>query len=384
MAWVPETDLGVKAPPASAAAEVSLDIDGQSVTVAGRDLDHARGRAGGDPDPQAVRHRHAGGVRLLPPVPGGDRRPPRLPGFVHHAGRRGHEGPHPDRTPGAAAPRGDGALHLRPSAGLPDLRRQRRLRTPGHGRGGGPARGALRLSRGPITSTPRSTPPTPYFAFDPTKCVVCSRCVRACDEVQGTFALTIAGRGLRLQGRGQPGRAVPHLRVRVVRRLRPGLPHRDPAGEKSLIEIGPTGAFVITTCAYCGVGCVFKAEMRGEELVRMVPWKDGKANHGHSCVKGRFAWGYATHRDRILKPMIRARINEPWREVTLGRGHRPHRRRVQAHPEPIRPRLRRRRSPPRAAPTKRPSWSRSWCARRSATTTSTPARGSAIRPPAMG
>jgi formate dehydrogenase major subunit len=73
---------------------------------------------------------------------------------------------------------------------------------------------------------------------------------------------------------------------------------------------------VVTTCAYCGVGCSFKAEMRGNEVVRMVPSKDGKANHGHSCVKGRFAWGYATHRDRITKPMIRAKISDPWREVS--------------------------------------------------------------------
>jgi formate dehydrogenase major subunit len=50
--------------------------------------------------------------------------------------------------------------------------------------------------------------------------------------------------------------------------------------------------------------------------VRMVPWKDGKANEGHSCVKGRFAWGYATHNDRITKPMIRAKITDPWREVS--------------------------------------------------------------------
>ena len=48
----------------------------------------------------------------------------------------------------------------------------------------------------------------------------------------------------------------------------------------------------------------------------MVPYKDGKANEGHSCVKGRFAWGYATHKDRIIKPMIRAKITDPWREVT--------------------------------------------------------------------
>ncbi len=48
----------------------------------------------------------------------------------------------------------------------------------------------------------------------------------------------------------------------------------------------------------------------------MVPWKDGKANRGHSCVKGRFAWGYAQHQDRILKPMVRDSIDQPWREVS--------------------------------------------------------------------
>jgi formate dehydrogenase major subunit len=64
------------------------------------------------------------------------------------------------------------------------------------------------------------------------------------------------------------------------------------------------------------VGCAFKAEMKGNEVVRMVPWKDGQANHGHSCVKGRFAWGYATHKDRMLKPMIRKKITDPWQEVS--------------------------------------------------------------------
>ncbi len=56
--------------------------------------------------------------------------------------------------------------------------------------------------------------------------------------------------------------------------------------------------------------------MRGQEVVRMVPNKDGHANHGHSCVKGRFAFGYATHPDRITKPMIREKISDPWREVS--------------------------------------------------------------------
>ena len=86
--------------------------------------------------------------------------------------------------------------------------------------------------------------------------------------------------------------------------------------EKSVIEMGQPEHAVVTTCAYCGVGCSFKAEMKGNTVVRMVPNKDGRANEGHSCVKGRFAWSYATHKDRVVRPMVRARITDPWREVS--------------------------------------------------------------------
>jgi formate dehydrogenase major subunit len=86
--------------------------------------------------------------------------------------------------------------------------------------------------------------------------------------------------------------------------------------EKSVIDHGQPEHSIITTCAYCGVGCSFRAEMKGEQVIRMVPNKDGKANHGHSCVKGRFAFGYATHKDRMTKPMIRANIKDPWQEVS--------------------------------------------------------------------
>ena len=83
-----------------------------------------------------------------------------------------------------------------------------------------------------------------------------------------------------------------------------------------MIEFGVPERTVVTTCAYCGVGCAFKAELKGAEVLRMVPYKAGKANEGHSCVKGRFAYGYATHEDRVLKPMVRKRIEDPWREVS--------------------------------------------------------------------
>ena len=155
----------------------------------------------------------------------------------------------------------------------------------------------------------------PYFAFDPGKCIVCSRCVRACDEIQGTFALTISGRGF--QAHVSASQDEPFLQSECV--SCGACVQACPTGalqEKAIAEIGHPEHSVVTTCAYCGVGCAFKAEMKGEQVVRMVPWKDGKANRGHSCVKGRFAWGYATHRERILNPMIRERIDQPWREVS--------------------------------------------------------------------
>ena len=154
----------------------------------------------------------------------------------------------------------------------------------------------------------------PYFTFDPSKCIVCSRCVRACEETQGTFALTIDSRGFESKvsagnknffdsecvSCGACVQACPTATLM----------------ENSVIESGVPEKSVTTTCAYCGVGCSFNAEMKGEELVRMTPNKNGGANHGHSCVKGRFAWGYTTHKDRITSPMIRKSIHDPWQEVT--------------------------------------------------------------------
>ncbi|WP_413991431.1 formate dehydrogenase subunit alpha [Labrys okinawensis] len=155
----------------------------------------------------------------------------------------------------------------------------------------------------------------PYFTFDTSKCIVCSRCVRACEEVQGTFALTISGRGF--ESRVSPGMNENFFDSECV--SCGACVQACPTAtltENKVIEIGQPEHSVVTTCAYCGVGCAFKAEMRGEEVVRMVPYKDGKANRGHSCVKGRFAWGYATHKERILKPMIRSKITDPWKEVS--------------------------------------------------------------------
>ncbi|MDA2962984.1 MAG: formate dehydrogenase subunit alpha [Actinomycetota bacterium] len=154
----------------------------------------------------------------------------------------------------------------------------------------------------------------PYFTFDSTECIVCNRCVRACDEVQGTFALTIENRGFEARVSSSGTSFIDSECVSCGACVQ-----ACPTGaltEKTLLTIGAPTSSVITTCAYCGVGCSFKAEMRGEELVRMVPLKAGGANEGHSCVKGRFAYGYATHTDRITQPLIRKSITDPWSEVS--------------------------------------------------------------------
>jgi len=155
----------------------------------------------------------------------------------------------------------------------------------------------------------------PYFAFDPSKCIVCSRCVRACDEVQGTFALTIEGRGF--ESKVSAGISENFIDSECV--SCGACVQACPTAtlmEKSIIDHGQPEHSVLTTCAYCGVGCSFKADMKGDQVVRMTPWKDGGANQGHSCVKGRFAWGYATHPERVMNPMIRDSIHDPWQVVS--------------------------------------------------------------------
>ncbi|AAZ24394.1 formate dehydrogenase subunit alpha [Colwellia psychrerythraea] len=155
----------------------------------------------------------------------------------------------------------------------------------------------------------------PYFSFDDSKCISCSRCVRACEEVQGTFALTVEGRGF--DSRISTGQDTNFLESDCV--SCGACVQACPTAtltEKSVIDNGQPDHSIITTCAYCGVGCSFRADMQGDKVLRMVPDKNGKANQGHSCVKGRFAFGYATHQDRITSPMIRDNIEQDWREVS--------------------------------------------------------------------
>jgi formate dehydrogenase major subunit len=158
----------------------------------------------------------------------------------------------------------------------------------------------------------------PYFAFDASSCIVCSRCVRACADIQGTFALTVDGRGFdsRISAGGTDFLSSECVSCGACVQACP----TSALQEYSVVELGMPTRFVETTCAYCGVGCSFRAEVKGEgddtQVVRMMPSKSGGANEGHSCVKGRFAYGYASHRDRQMSPMVRDSIDDEWREVS--------------------------------------------------------------------
>jgi len=181
----------------------------------------------------------------------------------------------------------------------------------------------------------------PYFTFDPAKCIVCSRCVRACEEVQGTFALTIDERGFASHvsaGMNEDFLDSECVSCGACVQVCP----TATLMEKSIVQNGQPDRSVITTCAYCGVGCTFEAELQGNRVVRMTPYKDGKANHGHSCVKGRFAWGYATHKETHHQADDPGVDQASLAGSELGRGDCPYGVGISPHPGEIRPRIHRR------------------------------------------
>ena len=155
----------------------------------------------------------------------------------------------------------------------------------------------------------------PYMRMDLSKCINCSRCVRACDEIQGQFVLTMSGRG---------------FDAKITK-------DNDVLfGDSSCVSCGacaetcPTAAIsdvfqsksieaekkVRTVCSYCGVGCNLEVSVKNNEVLSIhAPW-DAETNKGHTCLKGRYAFRFYNHPDRLRSPMIRDRNTNTWKNVS--------------------------------------------------------------------
>ncbi|MEO8046297.1 MAG: formate dehydrogenase subunit alpha [Nitrospirota bacterium] len=159
----------------------------------------------------------------------------------------------------------------------------------------------------------------PFFTFDNAACISCARCVRACDEIQGTHALTMIGRGFPARPAAGAGSIMGEAAAFTTSNcVSCGACVKEcPTGaltEKTVMEKGsPTGT-VRTTCAYCGVGCAFDAGVRDGRVVQMIPADDGPSNRGHACMKGRFGWTYNDAPDRLRVPLLRQ--GNDWEEIS--------------------------------------------------------------------
>lgn len=159
----------------------------------------------------------------------------------------------------------------------------------------------------------------PFFVFDNRACVSCARCVRACEEIQGTNALTMTGRGFSTRPVAGAGAFTSGAGAFAASNcVSCGACVKEcPTGaltEKSILQHGRPATFVRTTCAYCGVGCAFDAGVRDGRVVQMIPSDDGPSNLGHACMKGRFGWTYINASDRLRTPLLRE--GSGWKEMS--------------------------------------------------------------------
>ena len=166
-------------------------------------------------------------------------------------------------------------------------------------------------SQGKVQRYEINSDPNPFVFVDRNKCILCSRCIRACQEIQNRDVWSFANRGFETKlvaGADQPmldarcescGHCVAYC----------------PTGalfDKMSLERGWTSSVekVRTTCVYCGVGCNFDLNVRDGEVIRVTAAEDAPVNGMSLCVKGRYGYDFIHHPDRLERPLVRARLLE--------------------------------------------------------------------------
>ena len=144
----------------------------------------------------------------------------------------------------------------------------------------------------------------PYMTSELSKCINCNRCVRACDEVQGQFVLSMHGRGFEsriIKGLDVSFEDSPCVSCGACAQACPTSAISDRFESKSIVATKHTR----TICTYCGVGCNLTVATKGDEVISIQAPIDAEVNHAHTCLKGRYAFRFYNHPDRLRKPLIR-------------------------------------------------------------------------------
>ncbi len=144
----------------------------------------------------------------------------------------------------------------------------------------------------------------PYMTSDLSKCINCYRCVRACDEVQGQFVLSMAGRGFDnriVKGMDQSFKESDCVSCGACAQACPTSAISDVFQSKAIKATETTR----TVCTYCGVGCNLEVSTKSGEILSIQAPYDAEVNQGHTCLKGRYAFKFYDHPERLRDPMIK-------------------------------------------------------------------------------
>ena len=144
----------------------------------------------------------------------------------------------------------------------------------------------------------------PYMTSDLSKCINCYRCVRACDEVQGEFVLNMSGRGFDtkiIKGFDESFMESSCVSCGACSQACPTSAISDVFQSKAIAATEKTR----TVCTYCGVGCNLEVSTNNGEILSIQAPYEAEANGGHTCLKGRYAFKFYDHPDRLRSPMIK-------------------------------------------------------------------------------